>query len=74
MYGCRAEGFGKVGSTRPGGRAGGSCEQVVLDRVLIDSDYPEREFMIQIAEYNTDRVLSSIGDTACGGPSAPAGG
>ena len=28
---------------------------------LADSDYPERDFMIEIAEYNAERVLSSIG-------------
>lgn len=30
---------------------------------LADSDYPERDFMIEIAEYNAERVLSSIGAT-----------
>ena len=27
---------------------------------LADSDYPEREFMIEIAEFNADRVLSYV--------------
>lgn len=113
MYGCRADGFGKVGLTR----TDGSCEQVVFDRAvehlaeaaesmrriavartqlderlrellgrieerhsyrlihgelyrlalslsltagpmrLADSDYPERDFMIEIAEFNADRAL-----------------
>lgn len=28
---------------------------------LADSDYPERDIMIEIAEYNAERVLSSVG-------------
>ena len=100
MYGCRGEGFGKVGFPL----VSGSSEQVVFDREwehaflelrfgghyrslgrddldqhrlrlyrlalslslaavpmrLANSDYPERDFMIEIAEYNAERVLSSL--------------
>jgi hypothetical protein len=66
MYGCRAEGFGKVGFADQA--RGTSCEQVVFDREglmffdieMADSDFPEREFMIEIAEYNADRALGYV--------------
>jgi hypothetical protein len=62
MHAHKGTGFGKVLHVSNGGTCrGSSCMHLALVAVplrLIDGKYPERELMMQIAEYNTPQALA----------------